>query len=67
MDFQGNRLEVCTTLTPDAKVNDWVLVHAGFAISIIDEHAAKETWSYLQAMSAADPTGAVNDAETADD
>ncbi|MFH1108777.1 MAG: HypC/HybG/HupF family hydrogenase formation chaperone [Planctomycetota bacterium] len=52
VDFQGNRMEVCTVLTPDADVHDWVLVHAGFAIAKIEEGAAKETWSYLSALAA---------------
>ena len=39
-------------LTPEAVVSDWVLVHAGFAIAVLDERAARETWSYLQAMNA---------------
>ena len=48
VDFQGNKAEVCTVLTPEAVVNDWVLVHAGFAITCIDADAAQDTWSYLQ-------------------
>jgi hydrogenase expression/formation protein HypC len=50
VDFQGNRMKVSIALTPDAGVAEWVLVHAGFAISKIDEAAARETWSYLTQM-----------------
>jgi len=53
VDIMGNRMEVSTVLTPDAGVNDWVLVHAGFAIAEIDEAAARETWGYLQEMGSA--------------
>jgi len=28
-------------------VGDWVLVHAGFALTVIDEAEARETWEYL--------------------
>ena len=48
VDFQGTRLEVSLVLTPDAETGQWVLVHAGFAISELDEAAARETWSYLR-------------------
>jgi hydrogenase expression/formation protein HypC len=32
---------------PGAKLGDLVLIHAGFAISLIDEEEAKETWQLL--------------------
>jgi hydrogenase expression/formation protein HypC len=51
VDFQGNRLKVSKLLTPEAAVGDWVLVHAGFAISTIEEKDALETWDYLRAIS----------------
>ena len=37
VDIEGNRLHVIATLIPDVKVSDYVLVHAGIAISIISE------------------------------
>lgn len=49
VDFQGSRLEVSLAFTPDAKQGDWVLVHAGFALNLLDEADARETWQYLQA------------------
>jgi hydrogenase expression/formation protein HypC len=51
IDLQGNRLKVSTVLTPEAAVGDWVLAHAGFAISLIEESDALETWEWLRAMS----------------
>jgi hydrogenase expression/formation protein HypC len=48
VDFQGSRLEASLMMTPEAGVGDWVLVHAGFAISVLDEPQALETWDYLQ-------------------
>ncbi|MCW2278947.1 HypC/HybG/HupF family hydrogenase formation chaperone [Heliophilum fasciatum] len=46
----GNRRSVGLTLVPEAKVGDYVIVHAGFAVEIIDEEAAKislATWEEL--------------------
>jgi len=40
----GNRWKAKTTLLPEAKLGDVVLVHAGFAISLVDEEEAKKTW-----------------------
>ena len=35
--------EVALDLTPQANVGDYVLVHAGFAIEVVDADYAKET------------------------
>lgn len=39
----GIKRNVSLDLVPDATVGDYVLVHAGFGIEIIDEESAKET------------------------
>jgi len=44
VDAMGNRWNVKTTLLPEAKLSDLVLVHAGFAIALVDEQEAKKTW-----------------------
>jgi len=44
VDAMGNRYKAKTTLLPEAKLGDLVLVHAGFAISLVDEQEAKKTW-----------------------
>jgi hydrogenase expression/formation protein HypC len=44
VDAMGNRFKAKTTLLPDARLGDVVLVHAGFAISKVDEEEAKKTW-----------------------
>ncbi|HEW79583.1 MAG TPA: HypC/HybG/HupF family hydrogenase formation chaperone [Phycisphaerales bacterium] len=44
VDAMGNRFRAKTTLLPEAKLGDLVLVHAGFAISLVDEEEAKKTW-----------------------
>jgi hydrogenase expression/formation protein HypC len=52
VDFQGSRLDVSCAMTPEARVGDWVLVHAGFVITLIDEEDARETWEYLSLQGA---------------
>ncbi len=44
VDAMGNRWKAKTTLLPEVKLGDIVLVHAGFAISLVDEEEAKKTW-----------------------
>ena len=50
VDFGGVGKEVCLALEPEAQVDDYVLVHVGFAISRIDEKEAKETLELLTQM-----------------
>lgn len=42
VDFAGNTKEVNITLTPEAKIGDYVLLHAGYAIQVIDDQSAEE-------------------------
>ena len=42
--------EVSLYMVPEAKVDDYVLVHVGVAINIVDEEEAKLTFSYLKSM-----------------
>ena len=48
VDFQGSRLEASLAMTPEAAVGDWILVHAGFALTILDEKEARETYDSLR-------------------
>ena len=48
VDFQGSRLEVSLAMTPEAGPGDWLLVHAGFALTVLDEAEARETWETLR-------------------
>ncbi len=41
--FGGIVKEVCLSYTPEAQVGDYVIVHAGFAISVVDEEEARLT------------------------
>lgn len=45
--FGGIVKEVNLAYTPEAKIDDFVLVHVGFAITVIDEEEAKRVFSYL--------------------
>lgn len=47
VDAMGNRWKAKTTLLPQAKLGDLVLIHAGFAISLVDEEEAKKTWQLI--------------------
>jgi hydrogenase expression/formation protein HypC len=48
VELQGNTLQVSKILTPAAGPGDWVLVHAGFAITQISADEARETWDSLR-------------------
>ena len=45
--FGGISRQISIWLTPEAKVGDWVLLHTGYAINIIDELEAEETLKML--------------------
>jgi len=49
-DFGGVVKEVCLAYTPEAQPGQYVLVHVGFAISVIDETEAGEIFSMLAQM-----------------
>ena len=46
----GTVRDVALDLTPQAQVGDFVLVHAGFAIEIVDRQYAEETLELIQDM-----------------
>jgi len=48
VDFGGILKDVCLAFTPEAAVGCYVLVHVGFAISLIHQTEAEEVFSYLQ-------------------
>jgi hydrogenase expression/formation protein HypC len=52
IDVDGVRRECSLLLVEDAQVGDYVIVHAGFAISKIDEAAALETLALLKEAAA---------------
>ena len=50
VEFGGIAREVCLEYQPDAKVGDFVLVHVGFAIAIVDRDEAARTWQLLREL-----------------
>ena len=50
VNFAGIRKSVSLSYVPEAKVGDFVLVHVGFAISIVDEAEARQVFEYLKNM-----------------
>lgn len=56
--LNGSSVDVSLAVVPEAVVGDWVLVHAGMAITILDEAEAMETYEILsQAMGIEPPRG----------
>ena len=54
VSFGGIAKEVNLCMVPDAKIDDFVLVHVGVAISIIDEEEAQITFEYLKQIGEVD-------------
>ena len=48
VDVLGVTREISLDLTPQAQVGDYVLVHAGFAIEVVDEQYAQETLDLIK-------------------
>jgi len=51
VEVGGITRKVSLVLAPEAKQGDYVLVHTGYAISVIDEEEAQETLELLGALS----------------
>ena len=60
VSFDGVVKKVSLTLVPEAKVNDYVMVHVGAAIGVVDEEEAKKTFAILRQLDE------LNDLETPD-
>jgi hydrogenase expression/formation protein HypC len=50
VNFGGVRKSICLELVPEVKVGNYVIVHVGFALNIVDEAEALETIRMLQEM-----------------
>jgi hydrogenase expression/formation protein HypC len=50
VSFDGIVKQVNLAMVPEAKIGDYVLVHVGSAISIVDEEEAKTTMEILYKM-----------------
>jgi hydrogenase expression/formation protein HypC len=49
-EVAGVRRSVSVALCPEAALNDWVLVHVGFALATIDEDEAKKTLALIEEL-----------------
>lgn len=50
VQFGGIQKEVCLSFLPEIQVGQYVIVHAGFAISQVDEEEARKTFEILKQM-----------------
>ena len=54
IDFGGVIREACIEAVPEAKVGDWTIIHAGFALNMMNEEEAQETLDALRQLSLID-------------
>jgi hydrogenase expression/formation protein HypC len=52
VDFCGVKRTVNLAFTPDAAPGDYLLVHVGFALTLVDEEEARRTYRYLAQIGA---------------
>lgn len=50
VNFGGILKTVNLAYVPEARIGDYVIVHVGFAISIVDEEEARQVFAYLKEM-----------------
>jgi hydrogenase expression/formation protein HypC len=60
VDFAGVKRAVSLDLVPEAKKNDYVLVHAGFAIQVLQQEEAQETLKLFKEIYGGEHGGAVS-------
>lgn len=58
VDIMGVTRSASLDLVPQAEVGDYVLVHAGFAIQVVDEEFANETLELLKELDIVEETEA---------
>ena len=52
VEIGGVKRKIGLALTPEAKAGQYVLIHAGYAIGVLDEDEARETLNLLEEMAA---------------
>jgi hydrogenase expression/formation protein HypC len=57
VSFGGIVKQVSLACVPEAKVDDYLLVHVGMALGVVDEKEAAETFAYLREMGELDELG----------
>ena len=64
VEIGGVQRKVSLVLTPDAKVGQYALIHAGYTIGVLDEKEAQETLKLLEEIAAtADETSPPGEAD----
>jgi len=56
-EIGGITRRISLRLTPEAKVGDYVLVHTGYAINVLDQEQAEETLALLREIAEAEEAG----------
>lgn len=54
VNYLGSEVKANFSLVPKARPGDWVIVHAGFAISLLDESEARETLELFRELAEAE-------------
>jgi hydrogenase expression/formation protein HypC len=54
VDFGGVFKRVCLEHVPDVRIGEYVLVHVGFALSVLDEAEARRVFDLLESMNQLD-------------
>jgi hydrogenase expression/formation protein HypC len=57
VDFAGIQKEICLAYTPEASVGDYVIVHAGFALNLVDQEEAQRIFQTLSEMEQLEAAG----------
>jgi hydrogenase expression/formation protein HypC len=50
VNFGGIVKDVSLAYVPEVKIGEYVIVHVGFALSVVDEEEAEKVFEYLRAM-----------------
>ena len=54
IEFGGITRQACLDFVPEAQEGDYVMVHVGFAISVVDKEEAERTYALLESMGVLD-------------
>jgi hydrogenase expression/formation protein HypC len=57
VDLGGVATRVSVLLTPEAKVGDYVIMHAGYALSVLSTEEAEETLRLIEQIAETDADG----------
>jgi hydrogenase expression/formation protein HypC len=54
VDFGGVSKRVCLEHTPEVQIGEYVIVHVGFSLSVLDEEEARQVFDFLERMNELD-------------